>query len=197
MPAHRKRLKHYDQSGHAHELTFSCYNRLPLLENEAWCAYLAESIAAACHQQRFCLAAFVFMPEHVHLLVFPNAKVSKISAFLAAVKRPCSVRAKQDLIVTRSDLLQTLTVRERPGKISFRFWQEGSGYDRNLFSEAAVLAAIDYLHANPVRRGLCKSATGWTWSSAWFYSSGLSQVQAGLPTITRLPLEFFSKCDAG
>jgi REP-associated tyrosine transposase len=197
MPVHRKRVKHYDRPGDAHELTFSCYNRLPLLENEAWRAYLAESITVACHQQQFCLAAFVFMPEHVHLLVFPNTKVSKLSAFLAAVKRPCSVRVKQDLVVTRSELLQTLTVRERPGKTAFRFWQEGSGYDRNLFNEAAVIAAIDYLHINPVRRGLCQSATGWAWSSARFYISVPSQQHAGLPTITRLPPGFFSKCDAG
>jgi len=28
---------------------------------------------------------------------------------------------------------------------------------------------IDYIHANPVRRGLVAMATDWTWSSARFW----------------------------
>jgi len=39
-----KRVKHYHEPGDLHELTFSCYRRMPLLTNDAWPAYLAESI---------------------------------------------------------------------------------------------------------------------------------------------------------
>jgi putative transposase len=42
-------------------------------------------------------------------------------------------------------LLQRLTIQERPGKMSFRYWPEGPGYDRNLSTERAVMAAIDVL----------------------------------------------------
>ena len=37
---------------------------------------------------------------------------------------------------------------------------------RNLTSAAAVWATMEYIHANPVRRGLCQRATDWNWSSA-------------------------------
>ena len=30
----------------------------------------------------------------------------------------------------------------------------------------AILAAIDYIHENPVRRKLCRKAVEWHWSSA-------------------------------
>ena len=30
----------------------------------------------------------------------------------------------------------------------------------------SIWAEIDYFHANPVRRGLCKVPTAWHWSSA-------------------------------
>ena len=78
------------------------------------------------------------------------------------------MRVKADLRASPSGarLLEALTVRERPGKTAFRFWQEGAGYDRNLRSPAAVAAAIAYLHANPVRRGLVTRPTDWFWSSA-------------------------------
>ncbi len=66
---------------------------------------------------------------------------------------------------------QSLTVRERPDKICFRFWQEGAGYDRNLYTNEAILHSIDYIHLNPIRRGLCQKAVDWKWSSARFYAS--------------------------
>src|SRR5690606_37023852 len=76
---------------------------------------------------------------------------------------------KETLIENRSRLLQELTVRERPGKSCFRFWQEGPGYDRNVFSPDAVETSIRYIHENPVRRGMCIRAADWRWSSARYY----------------------------
>ena len=67
---HRKRVRHYDEPGHFHELTFSCYRRMPLLTNDVWRAMLSVSIDRAVKGHSFRLSAFVFMPEHVHLLVF-------------------------------------------------------------------------------------------------------------------------------
>ena len=66
---HRKRVRHYDEPGHFHELTFSCYRRMPLLTNDVWRAMLSVSIDRAVKGHSFRLIAFVFMPEHVHLLI--------------------------------------------------------------------------------------------------------------------------------
>jgi putative transposase len=59
---------------------------------------------------------------------------------------------------TNDSLLDKLIVRERPGKMSFRFWQEGPGYDRNIASPDHLNDCINYIHGNPVRRGLCARA---------------------------------------
>jgi REP-associated tyrosine transposase len=40
------------------------------------------------------LVAFVYMPEHVHLLVYPDQNASTIDALLKAIKRPFSYRIK-------------------------------------------------------------------------------------------------------
>ncbi len=86
-------------------------------------------------------------------------------------------------------MLDRLTVRERPGKTCFRFWQEGPGYDRNLSSPAVIEAAIDYIHLNPVRRGFVQQAVDWTWSSAsWYLLNPPRQQRPGHPTIHGLPL---------
>ncbi|MCG6158481.1 transposase [Rubinisphaera margarita] len=65
--SHRKRIKHYHEPGDLHELTFSTYQRLPLLRNSRWQSWLAESVTQSCRQNSCRLIAFVFMPEHVHL----------------------------------------------------------------------------------------------------------------------------------
>jgi putative transposase len=65
--------------------------------------------------------------------------------------------------------------RQPNGEVHYRFWQRGGGYDRNVIESATVHQMIEYIHANPVRRGLVEQATDWLWSSARFYA-GLDQV---------------------
>jgi len=183
---HRKKVKHYEQHRTVHELTFSCYRRRPLLTNDPWRRLLAESISSATERHGFHLLAFVFMPEHVHLLVLPARADSRLASLLTAIKRPCSFRIKQLLLANNSPLLEKLTIRQRPGVETFRYWQEGPGYDRNLMSASAIAAAIEYIHLNPVRRGLCDRASQWKWSSAKYYESPAEDPDPDLPRIDRL-----------
>ena len=109
--------------------------------------------------------------------------MSSIAKLLFAIKRPYSYRAKQYLRENDPALLSTLTVRERPGKAAFRFWQEGAGYDRNLVSSETVHSAIDYIHMNPVKRGLCQRPEEWKWSSWKTYH--VNHEDRGLPRVER------------
>ncbi len=191
MTGHRKQIRHVHEPGDLHELTFSCYRRMPLLTNDVWREMLCRSIDKAIERWQFRLVAFVLMPEHVHLLVYPTVMPLEISNLLSAVKQPYSVRIKQLLITAQSPLVKQLTVQERPGKTAFRYWQEGPGYDRNLSTEHVVLAAIDYIHNNPVRRGLTTEATQWKWSSARWFAMNRELIDPDLPTIHGLPKDFF------
>ncbi len=136
------------------------------------------------------MAAFVYMPEHIHLLIYPGANASAIDEFLSAFKRPFSCRIKRLLEEINSPLLRKLTLRQRPGAESFRFWQEGPGYDRNLDRPNTVLTAIDYIHRNPERRGLVDRAIDWHWSSARWYEGLTYESQLQLPKLEKLPAEF-------
>lgn len=189
--SHRKRVKHYHEPGDLHELTFSCCRRMKLLTNNQWREKLSREIDQACEAEQLKLVAFVYMPEHVHLLVCPQNNDPQIDRFLKRLKRPVSVQARDNLRTSGSALLARLTVRERPGKTVFRYWQEGPGYDRNLNTVAAVAASIEYIHMNPVKRGLCQHARDWRWSSFRFYESGGQIVDPALPRITFLPAEFW------
>lgn len=181
---HRKTVKHYHRPGDLHELTFSCYRRLPLLTNDDWQECLSRTIDSAAREESVQLVAFVFMPEHVHLMVDPLEPEPNIGRFLARLKQPYSKEIKSRLQQEKSPLLENLTVRERPGKTCFRYWQEGPGYDRNLNQPKTILTAIDYIHENPIRRGLCRRAVDWKWSSAvWYQGEPPKQQLPDLPLI--------------
>jgi putative transposase len=168
MRVHRRSI---DEPHHAHELTFSCYQRRPFLRSERTCLWLVEAINEARERLGFLLWAYVFMPEHAHLLVFPNSTKSKISEVLRCIKQPVGFKAIQFIERHAPEFLSQVT-RQRGQRTERLFWQSGGGYDRNITEPRALLAVIEYIHQNPGRRGLVNRPEEWRWSSASSYLSG-------------------------
>ena len=162
---HCKRVKHFDLPGHAHFLTFSCYHRLPLLSKDRTRQWLVDAIEIARIKHEFDLWAWVVMPEHVHLLIYPRKLVYKTSSILASIKKPVGSQAIQFLRENNPDFLQRLTVVNK-NRTYRHFWQVGPGYDENHDDLYAIYEVIEYIHKNPIRRGLVATATDWLWSSA-------------------------------
>ena len=184
LPPHRKTMHHFNTPGHIHLLTFSCNGRRPLLNNDLWRRWLSGGIDRTFESQKWQLISFVYMPEHIHLLARPTEEQYRVDALLFAIKRPLSYKIKTALLNNDSQLAQDLMVVERPGKTSFRFWQEGGGHDRNLFTTETCIKATEYLHHNPVRRGLCKSPDQWRWSSwKFFHEPDAYSQDAALPRV--------------
>jgi REP element-mobilizing transposase RayT len=65
----RRHRKKYNEPAQAHELTFSCYKRFAFLKSVRTCHWLAEAIDAAREKFNFHLWAYVFMPDHAHVMV--------------------------------------------------------------------------------------------------------------------------------
>jgi putative transposase len=114
-PPHRKRNKKFDIEGHAHFLTCSCYRRLPLLTNDSWRTMLAESIRAACQKHHAALWAYVFMPEHIHLLLKPQRANYSLAAYEHDFKLASSRRIIAALAKSRSKLLDKLAI-DKPAR---------------------------------------------------------------------------------
>ena len=164
----RKRCKRYDVPGDAHCLTFSCFRRQPLFGGKIAPLWFCEVLDSVRRKEPFDLWAWVIMPEHVHVVLWPH-QGSRIQRILRFLKRPVADRA----IVWARDhapaFLPRMAIRHSDGTVSHHFWQPGGGYDRNLRSPADVHEKINYIHGNPVRRGLVKDPRDWPWSSwrAW------------------------------
>src|SRR2546422_141590 len=118
----RKRVRHFDLLGDAHFLTFSCFHRFPLLSKDRTRKWLIEAIGNARTKHSFDLWAWVIMPEHVHLLIYPRSNDCKIAAVLADIKRPVAQRAIAYLVGRKSSFLKQLTVHHKNRNYR-RFWQ--------------------------------------------------------------------------
>jgi putative transposase len=170
MPSHQtnkfKTCRRYNDFGHAHALNFCCFKNQKFLIKDRACKWLADAINLARRKHEFDLWAYVFMPEHVHLLICPRLATYNISKILATIKQSVTHKAVNYLKVVRPDFLKNLLDDQPNGKKHFRFWQRGGGFDRNIYETRALIAEIDYIHANPIRRGLCVKPSDWKWSSA-------------------------------
>jgi len=164
----RRRRRNYNVPGDAHSLTFSCYRRYPFLSSERICLWLADAIEKARRELAFALWAYVLMPEHVHLLIWPRQREYDISAIRHSIKEPVGRKAIEFLVETNSDWLERVT-RRRGNRVERLMWQSGGGFDRNIDKPTTLWQEIDYIHLNPERRKLVAKASDWKWSSAgWF-----------------------------
>ena len=184
---YRKRRKRYEDGASARYLTFSCFHNRPFLLHAQACEWLAEGIRTAKTRHAFDLWAWVFMPEHVHLLLRPGEGI-EVGTLLRAIKEPFSKRYAAWARREAPHLLGQLRDVQPNGKQILRFWQRGGGYDRNIWSETELREKINYIHANLIRRGLVASPGEWDWSSYRAWESGTDLPLA----LDRGSLELFS-----
>jgi putative transposase len=147
-------LVRYHQTGHQHFVTFSCYQRKPFLGSAAARALFERSLETTRSRYGFLVIAYVVMPEHVHLLM-TEPEQGTVATVIQAIKISVS-RQSQD----------------RP------FWQRRY-YDFNVVSERKRVEKLQYIHSNPVTRGLAEMPEKWAWSSYRHYVTG----EAGRVTI--------------
>jgi putative transposase len=169
MAPHRKRVRSYNEPGHAHELTFSCFRRLPLLSRDRTRLWFLEALGTARHRCNLALWAYVIMPEHVHVIVWPREPTYEVRLIRTALKVPVQRKTLAFLRQHAPAYLDRLRDEQPSGEVHYRFWQRGGGYDRNVTDLATLRTMIEYIHNNPVRRGLVRSPADWHWSSARFY----------------------------
>ena len=105
------------------------------------------------------------MPDHVHLLIRPRRDVYFMAAILRSIKGPFAKWLLDEWRTQHPERLRRLKVISG-ARLTYRVWQRGGGFDRNLFSHDLIRRVIEYIEFNPVRKGLVENPEDWAWSSA-------------------------------
>jgi putative transposase len=155
----------YDDELHAHFVTFSCYRRRRLLDEDRAKRVVLGVLNSQLAARKASCVGFVVMPDHVHAIVwFPVA--GQLSIFIQQWKRLSSHHIGQ---FTRNELVH---YAEKTGDDD-PFWQ-AKYYPFNLYSEEKVREKLTYMHENPVRAALVSQPCDWAFSSARYYEQGRS-----------------------
>ncbi len=161
-------LKRYYGKGDLHFVTFSCYRRLPLLATERARNLFVKELARVRKEYGFQLVGYVVMLNHVHLLMSEPRKGTP-STVLQMLKQRVSRKMRRKN--KRRDESQMDLPFDEGGQELEAFWQERF-YDFNVFRPGKLKEKLNYMHANPVIRGLVEHPKDWPWSSWTFYFDG-------------------------
>jgi putative transposase len=105
------------------------------------------------------------------MLILPQESHYDIAKIDNGMKGVASKRYAAHLMEIDRDKYEEFVI-ESSGRKTFRFWQPGGGFDRNLWNAKAIHDSIRYIEANPVRRGLVSTPGEYRWSSAYSRAKG-------------------------
>ncbi len=142
-----------------------------LLSKDRSQLWFMEALNKSLKKYDFGCWAYVIMPEHVHLLVIPHLKQYQMSSFLSSLKLGVTHAAVKHLKQQHPKFLEKLLDVQPSGRKTYRFWQPGGGFDVNLWIDVKIWEKIEYIHNNPVRRGLVERPADWESSSYRDYAA--------------------------
>lgn len=126
-------------------ITADVYQKQHLLQSERSALLLIDVFQHYRKQSKYLLHEFVVMPHHIHLLMTPTGIT--IERAVGLIKGGFSFRRTRELGL-KGQIWQT----------SFHDWRVRDGQDYERYRE--------YIHQNPVKAGLCKTAMEFPYSSA-------------------------------
>jgi len=175
MPAGLQRI--YGR-GHLHFVTFSCYRRLPLLKTARARQVVVQELARLRTEMGFRLIGYVVMPEHVHLLISEPPAQSP-----SAVMHRLKLRVARRMVGRGSRRIAgQMELASAAGEALPRSFWQARFYDFNVYSRGKMQEKLNYMHANPVVRGLESHPREWPWSSwEFYYGNGTPMMTMDLP----------------
>jgi len=136
---------------------------------DRWVATLGELR----EELNFRIIGYVLMPEHFHALLWPGAEANASQIMQKLEDRTAvfilkNLRENPDFPWCRRMLVRVTLPATVHHHAHFRVWQR-KGYDMNIWAAKKVKEKLNYMHNNPVKRGLVKAPGDWPWSSWRYY----------------------------
>ena len=165
----------YHSFNHAHFITTSTYRRVSVFEAKAFKDLWVRALGQTRDAVRLKLIGYVLMPEHFHILFWSDSQPTP-SDIIRSLKVRTAMEILKQLRERQNQpwCRQTLARLQLPPTVHspavHRLWQRRF-YDLNLWTASKVLEKLNYMHNNPVKRGLVRLPQDWPWSSYRFYYS--------------------------
>ena len=148
-------------------ITTTCYNWYKLLVVGNSMTILQQSIIFCSKKFDATILGYVFMPNHIHLILHFNNGSKRID-FMRDFKRFTSSQIRKEIEKEDNELLHKIRYQYRKQK--FKIWQDR--FDELFLDNRTTLETkLNYIHNNPLQEhwNLCDLPENYKYSSAKFY----------------------------
>lgn len=152
-------------------VTTTCHKKLPLFLNNSYYQELADSLLFLNKKYDASIVAYVFMPNHIHLILYFHIE-NNLSNYMRDFKKyTASVIRRKIEIDGEINLFESIKYEIKEQK--FKIWMDR--FDDLYINQRDTLETkIEYIHNNPVKKNMVKRPEEYYWSSAGFYHNSMN-----------------------
>ena len=163
-----KRFNRMDRKGVLHYITLNVREKMKAFSRDEYARAILRQLHEQCIRHPAKLIAYVIMPEHLHAIL--NPRDGRINHFLSQFKSAASLTA--EAIAHQYGHPRILQWLANTPDGHRQFLQDGK-HDFHLYSDRLIWQKINYIHNNPIKRGLVQHAEDYLYSSfAPMYKTG-------------------------
>ncbi len=153
-------------------VTFTIVEWLPVFIEERTCKVLTDSLNFCIHNKYLRVNAYVLMPNHFHAIVFDSDfESARLKHTLDDFRKYTGRNLLDDCDSHFSPSYGEVFRRAAGDDRHRRFWQP-TQHPEGIVSEKFWQQKVNYIHENPVRKGLVMRPEDWRFSSARFWMRG-------------------------
>ena len=160
-------------SGIPHFLTFTVVKWLSVFAKKDYMKILWDSLQYCRQKKGMRLYAFVFMTNHIHLIVSAEKTTIKLWEIIRDFKKFTAQKIIQ-LMQKEESCKQLLSIMRKIGRknkanVQYQFWIQNDGA-KEIYSDNFLEQKMEYIHLNPVKAGMVTEPEHYLYSSARFYA---------------------------
>ncbi len=151
-------------------ITTTIVEWIPIFTSEKYFQIIKNCLDFCVKSGKFEVIAWVILDNHCHLVISGENLSEGVKSFKSFTAKEIVTQLKND---KKDWCLNQLSFFRKKYKTTSKHqvWQEGV-HPQAIVSEEMLEQKIDYIHCNPVRRGLVLNMEDWRWSSACDFQSG-------------------------
>lgn len=156
-----------------HFITATTVEWLPVFTASGCCDLLVRALCFARERKGLRIYGWVILETYFHAIVAGPALAATIGRSSPRARGSCPLEAGRPPMVSRATGLLSCPVKETErasGVARQRTSPSGGGQEgvhpQSIASDEVMLQKLEYLHNNPVKRGLVASPEHWRYSSA-------------------------------
>jgi REP element-mobilizing transposase RayT len=153
-------------------VTFTIVEWLNVFTKPEYLKIIWESLQYCRKEKGMKLYSFVFMTNHLHLIISADDKNIKLWEIIRDFKKFTAQKIIQ-VMQKEENRRWILEVMKTAGtknnaNTQYQFWIQDDGAEE-IQSEKFFLQKLNYIHSNPVRSEIVADACSYAWSSAQLY----------------------------